>query len=219
MRKHWWRPRRPWGDYVSQFRNVSLSPRRLGKGGCREGCVGISAWMVDLDLDKPEKINGCRDIINELINFWGVGLRQWCNLLSVQIWLQACTSLCLHTVRFRDFPIQRDFIFNVLSAQTYFSVFYFLANFHCTPSVLMVDELLSAYPHQLSFSEAGMRIMITSHFSPRTRLTMASRMLINEVLTHWTILGCVVSDAPHILRRNINLSTKVSLKNWPNPES
>ncbi|KAF3687141.1 Sodium/potassium/calcium exchanger 3 [Channa argus] len=54
------------------------------------------------------------------------------------------------------------------------------ANFHCKPSVLMVDELLSAYPHQLSFSEAGMRIMITSHFSPRTRLTMASRMLINE---------------------------------------
>ncbi|XP_068448118.1 sodium/potassium/calcium exchanger 3-like [Clinocottus analis] len=54
------------------------------------------------------------------------------------------------------------------------------ANFHCKPSVLMVDELLCAYPHQLSFSEAGMRIMITSHFSPRTRLTMASRMLINE---------------------------------------
>ncbi|KAM4611742.1 sodium/potassium/calcium exchanger 3-like [Polymixia lowei] len=54
------------------------------------------------------------------------------------------------------------------------------ANFHCKPSVLMVDELLSAYPHQLTFSEAGMRIMITSHFSPRTRLTMASRMLINE---------------------------------------
>lgn len=54
-------------------------------------------------------------------------------------------------------------------------------NFHSQPSVLMVDELLSAYPHQLSFSEAGMRIMITNHFSPRTRLTMASRMLINEV--------------------------------------
>ncbi|KAM9476989.1 sodium/potassium/calcium exchanger 3 isoform 2-T2 [Clarias gariepinus] len=54
------------------------------------------------------------------------------------------------------------------------------ANFHRKPSVLMVDELLSAYPHQLSFSEAGMRIMITSHFSPRTRLTMASRMLIME---------------------------------------
>ncbi|XP_048865064.1 sodium/potassium/calcium exchanger 3-like isoform X1 [Brienomyrus brachyistius] len=54
------------------------------------------------------------------------------------------------------------------------------ASFRGKQSVLMVDELLSAYPHQLTFSEAGMRIMITSHFSPRTRLTMASRMLIME---------------------------------------
>ncbi|KAK6489886.1 sodium/potassium/calcium exchanger 3-like [Huso huso] len=54
------------------------------------------------------------------------------------------------------------------------------ANFHRKASVLMVDELLSAYPHQLSFSDAGLRIMITSHFPPRTRLTMASRMLITE---------------------------------------
>uniref|UniRef100_A0A8K9VEA0 Solute carrier family 24 member 3 n=1 Tax=Oncorhynchus mykiss TaxID=8022 RepID=A0A8K9VEA0_ONCMY len=61
------------------------------------------------------------------------------------------------------------------------------ANFQCKPSVLMVDELLSAYPHQLSFSEAGMRIMITSHFSPRTRLAMASRMVINEVRMKWLL--------------------------------
>ncbi|XP_053526933.1 sodium/potassium/calcium exchanger 3 [Artibeus jamaicensis] len=54
------------------------------------------------------------------------------------------------------------------------------ANFHRKTSVIMVDELLSAYPHQLSFSEAGLRIMITSHFPPKTRLSMASRMLINE---------------------------------------
>ncbi|XP_007476704.1 sodium/potassium/calcium exchanger 3 isoform X2 [Monodelphis domestica] len=54
------------------------------------------------------------------------------------------------------------------------------ANFHRKASVIMVDELLSAYPHQLSFSEAGLRIMITSHFPPKTRLSMASRMLINE---------------------------------------
>ncbi|XP_036379937.1 sodium/potassium/calcium exchanger 3-like [Megalops cyprinoides] len=46
--------------------------------------------------------------------------------------------------------------------------------------VMMVDELLSLHPHQLSFSEAGLRIMITPHFSPRTRLSMAGRMLINE---------------------------------------
>ncbi|XP_061685423.1 sodium/potassium/calcium exchanger 3-like [Syngnathoides biaculeatus] len=52
-------------------------------------------------------------------------------------------------------------------------------NFQYNPAVLMVDKLMFAYPHQMSFCEAGMRIMITSHFSPRTRLTMASRILIN----------------------------------------
>ncbi|KAG5853126.1 sodium/potassium/calcium exchanger 3 [Anguilla anguilla] len=46
--------------------------------------------------------------------------------------------------------------------------------------VLMVDELFSLHPHQFSFSEASLRIMITQHFSPRTRLSMAGRMLINE---------------------------------------
>lgn len=63
----------------------------------------------------------------------------------------------------------------------YFMFLISLANFHRKASVIMVDELLSAYPHQLSFSEAGLRIMITSHFPPKTRLSMASRMLINEV--------------------------------------
>ncbi|XP_054634274.1 sodium/potassium/calcium exchanger 3-like [Dunckerocampus dactyliophorus] len=71
------------------------------------------------------------------------------------------------------------------------------ANFQRTPSVLMVDELLSAYPHQLTFSEAGMRIMITSHFMPRTRLTMASRMLINErqrlINTTETRVNCITN--------------------------
>ncbi|XP_042584682.1 sodium/potassium/calcium exchanger 3-like isoform X2 [Cyprinus carpio] len=46
--------------------------------------------------------------------------------------------------------------------------------------VVMVDELLILRPHQLSFPEAGLRVMITPHFSPRTRLTMAGRMLISE---------------------------------------
>ncbi|XP_036436477.1 sodium/potassium/calcium exchanger 3 [Colossoma macropomum] len=48
-----------------------------------------------------------------------------------------------------------------------------------SPAV-MVDELLILRPHQLSFPEAGLRIMITPHFSPRTRLSMAGRMLISE---------------------------------------
>lgn len=49
------------------------------------------------------------------------------------------------------------------------------------PPVVMVDELLILNPHKLSFSEASMRIMITPHFSPRTRLSMAGRMVISEV--------------------------------------
>uniref|UniRef100_A0A3Q4BMX7 Sodium/calcium exchanger membrane region domain-containing protein n=1 Tax=Mola mola TaxID=94237 RepID=A0A3Q4BMX7_MOLML len=49
------------------------------------------------------------------------------------------------------------------------------------PPVIMVDELLILNPHKLSFSEAGLRVMITPHFSPRTRLSMAGRMLISEV--------------------------------------
>ncbi|XP_071753851.1 sodium/potassium/calcium exchanger 3-like [Centroberyx gerrardi] len=46
--------------------------------------------------------------------------------------------------------------------------------------VVMVDELLSLHPHQLSFSEASLRLLITPHFPPFTRLRMAGRMVINE---------------------------------------
>nr|XP_040038016.1 LOW QUALITY PROTEIN: sodium/potassium/calcium exchanger 3-like [Gasterosteus aculeatus aculeatus] len=46
--------------------------------------------------------------------------------------------------------------------------------------VIMVDELLILNPHKLSFPDAGLRVMITPHFSPRTRLSMAGRMLISE---------------------------------------
>ncbi|XP_061784139.2 sodium/potassium/calcium exchanger 3 isoform X1 [Nerophis lumbriciformis] len=46
--------------------------------------------------------------------------------------------------------------------------------------VVMVDELLNLHPHQLTFSEASLRLLITSHFHPYTRLRMAGRMVINE---------------------------------------
>ncbi|KAL0973855.1 hypothetical protein UPYG_G00212090 [Umbra pygmaea] len=47
-------------------------------------------------------------------------------------------------------------------------------------SVVMVDELMSLHPHQLTFSEASLRLLITPHFPPYTRLRMAGRMVINE---------------------------------------
>ncbi|XP_021417269.1 sodium/potassium/calcium exchanger 3 isoform X1 [Oncorhynchus mykiss] len=47
-------------------------------------------------------------------------------------------------------------------------------------AVVMVDELMSLHPHQLSFSEASLHLLITPHFPPYTRLRMAGRMVINE---------------------------------------
>lgn len=48
-------------------------------------------------------------------------------------------------------------------------------------SVVMVDEILNASPSKFRFPEAGLRVMVTSHFGPKTRLRMASRLIITEV--------------------------------------
>ncbi|XP_056438001.1 sodium/potassium/calcium exchanger 4 [Gadus chalcogrammus] len=47
-------------------------------------------------------------------------------------------------------------------------------------SVVMVDEIINANPPKYRFPEAGLRIMVTSHFGPKTRLRMASRLIITE---------------------------------------
>ncbi|KAL0967595.1 hypothetical protein UPYG_G00254250 [Umbra pygmaea] len=47
-------------------------------------------------------------------------------------------------------------------------------------SVVMVDEMIHASPPKLRFPDAGLRVMITSHFGPKTRLRMASRVIITE---------------------------------------
>lgn len=90
-------------------------------------------------------------------------------------------------------------------------IYHVLAN-NRKPSVIMVDELLSTYPHQLSFSDVGMRIMMTSHFSPRTRLTMASRMLITEV-RHRPLTSCVEGANDHISHWNSSLTGKILVRN------
>uniref|UniRef100_A0A8C6K9F0 Solute carrier family 24 member 4 n=1 Tax=Nothobranchius furzeri TaxID=105023 RepID=A0A8C6K9F0_NOTFU len=47
-------------------------------------------------------------------------------------------------------------------------------------SVVMVDEMMNASPSKFRFPEAGLRVMVTSHFGPKTRLRMASRLIITE---------------------------------------
>lgn len=45
----------------------------------------------------------------------------------------------------------------------------------------MVDEIICSSPPKYRVPEAGLRIMITNKFGPRTRMRMASRLIINEV--------------------------------------
>ncbi|KYO45495.1 hypothetical protein Y1Q_0015153 [Alligator mississippiensis] len=47
-------------------------------------------------------------------------------------------------------------------------------------TVVMVDEIICSSPPKFRFPEAGLRIMITNKFGPRTRMRMASRLIINE---------------------------------------
>ncbi|XP_035389028.1 sodium/potassium/calcium exchanger 4a isoform X1 [Electrophorus electricus] len=47
-------------------------------------------------------------------------------------------------------------------------------------SVVMVDEMIHYSPPTYRFPEASLRLMMTSHFGPKTRLRMASRLIIHE---------------------------------------
>ncbi|KAF4083634.1 hypothetical protein AMELA_G00118950 [Ameiurus melas] len=47
-------------------------------------------------------------------------------------------------------------------------------------SVVMVDEMMNSSPPNYRFPEAGLRVMITNRFGPKTRLRMASRLIIIE---------------------------------------
>lgn len=56
-------------------------------------------------------------------------------------------------------------------------------------SVVMVDEIMNASPSKFRFPEAGLRVMVTSHFGPKTRLRMASRLIITEVRTEAPVVA------------------------------
>ncbi|XP_060773846.1 sodium/potassium/calcium exchanger 4 [Neoarius graeffei] len=47
-------------------------------------------------------------------------------------------------------------------------------------SVIMVDEIINASPPNYRFPEVGLRVMVTNHFGAKTRLRMASRLIITE---------------------------------------
>uniref|UniRef100_A0AAR2LMQ8 Sodium/calcium exchanger membrane region domain-containing protein n=1 Tax=Pygocentrus nattereri TaxID=42514 RepID=A0AAR2LMQ8_PYGNA len=111
----------------------------------------------------------------------GVGTIVGSAVFNILVIIGVCGIFAGHTVALTWWSLFRDSIYYILSVLALIMVSM------CQPSVgqqespvVMVDELLILKPHQLSFPEAGLRIMITPHFSPRTRLSMAGRMLISE---------------------------------------
>uniref|UniRef100_A0A672NHX2 Solute carrier family 24 member 6a n=1 Tax=Sinocyclocheilus grahami TaxID=75366 RepID=A0A672NHX2_SINGR len=129
-------------------------------------------------------------------------------------------SICIFTITLTWWPLFRDAIYYILSvlalilvsrSMTVWETIMLISmyGYHVSLSlslslslsgqnaggqdspVVMVDELMSLHPHQFSFSEASLRVMITPHFSPRTRLSMAGRMLITEVLVTCLLALCM----------------------------
>ncbi|XP_077075631.1 sodium/potassium/calcium exchanger 4 isoform X2 [Siphateles boraxobius] len=74
-------------------------------------------------------------------------------------------------------------------------------------SVVMVDEIINASPPNYRFPEAGLRVMVTNHFGPKTRLRMASRLIITErqrlVQSANGVETAVVDGKPDIENGNI----------------
>ncbi|XP_008146657.2 sodium/potassium/calcium exchanger 4 [Eptesicus fuscus] len=81
--------------------------------------------------------------------------------------------------------------------------------------VVMVDEVMSSSPPKFSFPEAGLRVMITNKFGPRTRLRMASRIIINERQR-------LINSANGVSRKPLQNGRQESIKNgnvpMENPE-
>ena len=70
-----------------------------------------------------------------------------------------------------DLSTNHGFVLNIVKEEPQYS----------KNPVVMVDEVMSSSPPKFTFPEAGLRVMITNKFGPRTRLRMASRIIINEV--------------------------------------
>uniref|UniRef100_A0A8B9K260 Sodium/calcium exchanger membrane region domain-containing protein n=1 Tax=Astyanax mexicanus TaxID=7994 RepID=A0A8B9K260_ASTMX len=108
----------------------------------------------------------------------GVGTIVGSAVFNILVIIGVCGIFAGHTVALTWWSLFRDSIYYILSVLALIMVSILM----CQESpVVMVDELMILRPHQLSFPEAGLRIMITPHFSPRTRLSMAGRVLISEV--------------------------------------
>uniref|UniRef100_A0A8C2EP49 Sodium/calcium exchanger membrane region domain-containing protein n=1 Tax=Cyprinus carpio TaxID=7962 RepID=A0A8C2EP49_CYPCA len=120
----------------------------------------------------------------------GVGTIVGSAVFNILVIIGVCGIFARQTVVLTWWSLFRDSLYYIFSVLALILVS--LSGSPQESPVVMVDELLILRPHQLSFPEAGLRVMITPHFSPRTRLTMAGRMLISEVNSNITFLFIII---------------------------
>uniref|UniRef100_I3JCL9 Solute carrier family 24 member 6a n=2 Tax=Oreochromis niloticus TaxID=8128 RepID=I3JCL9_ORENI len=117
----------------------------------------------------------------------GVGTIVGSAVFNILVIIGICGIFAGQPIGLSWWPLFRDAVFYILSIVVLILVrnLYSKKLNSCVVAgqdsgVVMVDELLNSHPHQLTLSEASLRLLITPHFPPFTRLRMAGCMVISE---------------------------------------
>uniref|UniRef100_A0A673YR71 Solute carrier family 24 member 4a n=1 Tax=Salmo trutta TaxID=8032 RepID=A0A673YR71_SALTR len=110
----------------------------------------------------------------------GVGTIVGSAVFNILCIIGVCGIFAGQVVYLTKFAVFRDSFYYTLSVLALIAVSMKPTKRYSRGSVVMVDEIINSSPPNYRFPDAGLRIMITNHFGPKTRLRMASRLIINE---------------------------------------
>uniref|UniRef100_A0A8C7UQH4 Sodium/calcium exchanger membrane region domain-containing protein n=1 Tax=Oncorhynchus mykiss TaxID=8022 RepID=A0A8C7UQH4_ONCMY len=110
----------------------------------------------------------------------GVGTIVGSAVFNILCIIGVCGIFAGQVVYLTKFAVFRDSFYYTLSVLALIAVSMKPTKMYSRSSVVMVDEIINSSPPNYRFPDAGLRIMITNHFGPKTRLRMASRLIINE---------------------------------------
>uniref|UniRef100_A0A669F3D7 Solute carrier family 24 member 4 n=1 Tax=Oreochromis niloticus TaxID=8128 RepID=A0A669F3D7_ORENI len=120
----------------------------------------------------------------------GVGTIVGSAVFNILCIIGVCGIFAGQVVMLTWWAVFRDSFYYILAVVALIAVSYYIfllmnsfkpSKAYSRGSVVMVDEIMNASPSKFRFPEAGLRVMVTSHFGPKTRLRMASRLIITEV--------------------------------------
>uniref|UniRef100_A0A673IH78 Solute carrier family 24 member 4b n=1 Tax=Sinocyclocheilus rhinocerous TaxID=307959 RepID=A0A673IH78_9TELE len=109
----------------------------------------------------------------------GVGTIVGSAVFNILCIIGVCGIFAGQVVLLTWWAVFRDSFFYILSVVALIVVIK-SSKVYSRGSVVMVDEIINASPPNYRFPEAGLRVMVTNHFGPKTRLRMASRLIITE---------------------------------------